>query len=138
MATRRVEGDQRNIAVANATQPLVRAPAVQVNPSAATVADPAPAGYLDFGGLVDSAQGTSGAPSRSPHQWIADFVEPRITDPALLQSGRSLSVLERLASNIIPALDESEELRSLAGAIIADEIERHRELAARLHGGIVP
>jgi hypothetical protein len=138
MATRRVEGDQRNTLIANTTQPLARAPVVQVKPSPATVTDPAPAGYPDFDAQVDSAQRTSDSPSRSPYQWIADFVEPRIADTALLQSGRSLSILERLASDIIPALDESEELRSLAGAIIADEIERHRELAARLHGGIVP
>jgi hypothetical protein len=136
MAARRVEGDQRNTAITN-TQPLARTPAVQVKPPAA-VADPTPSGYLDLGGPVDGAQPTSDGPPRSPHQWIADFVEPRITDPALLQSGRSLSILERLASHIIPALDESEELRSLAGAIISDEIERHRELAARLHGGILP
>jgi queuine/archaeosine tRNA-ribosyltransferase len=137
MATRRVEGDHRNSAVANTTQPLAPQPVVQVKQSAA-VADAAPAGYLDFDGLVDGAQRTSDAPQRSPRQWIADFVEPRMADPVLLQSGRSLSILERLASDIIPALDEGEELRSLAGAIISDEIERHRELAARLHGGIIP
>jgi hypothetical protein len=137
MATRRVEGDHRDTTIAN-TQPLARAPAVQVKPSTAAVSDSAPAGYLDLDGLLDSAERTSDIQSRSPQQWIAEFVEPRMTDPALLQSGRSLSLLERLASDIIPALDESEELRSLASAILADEIERHRDLAARLHGGILP
>ncbi|MGA7807176.1 hypothetical protein [Bradyrhizobium sp.] len=112
---------------------------VEVNPSAAPdITAPESVGYPDFDALIGeiaSRRRSTRAP-RSPQQIIADFIEPRISDPTPFQGGRSLSILERLASRIIPALDESEELRSLASAVIAEEIERRRELARRLHGSI--
>ena len=106
-------------------------------PETAAVAVPEPAGYLDFDALIDIAGlRTAGPPP--PHQCIADFVEPRITDPTIFQGSHPLSILERLASDIIPTFEANEELRSLASSVIADEIDRHRQLAARIHGGIVP
>jgi hypothetical protein len=143
MVTRRVEGEHYDIAIANGVAQVqdvlaTRDAVAQVSPSE-IVTDPEAIGYLDFETLVEMlGRRTTGAPSRSPRQWIADFVAPIVADPALFQGGRSLSILERLASDIIPYLDESEELRSLAGDIIADEIERHRELATRLQSGIAP
>jgi hypothetical protein len=143
MATRRVEGEHRDLTVVDNVRAALDALSTQ-DPVAQprrpeTVADPDAAGYLDFQTLVEIfGQRASAAPSRSPRQWIADFVEPVIADPALFQGGRSLSMLEYLASDIIPNLDESEELRSLAGDIIAEEIERHRELATRIYSGISP
>jgi hypothetical protein len=95
-----------------------------------------PPGYLEFETLVNNAVRRNLMGSRSPRQMVADFVEPWISDPTPFLGGRALSILERLASDIIPALDESEELRALAGAIIADEIQRHRELAMRLQDEI--
>jgi hypothetical protein len=59
-----------------------------------------------------------------------------ISDPTVFQGDRPVSILQRLASDVLPNLEESEELRSLAGALIADEIERHRNLLTRLHDGI--
>lgn len=143
MATRRVDGDHHDIAVANETRSTrdtlsAQDPIAAIRPTVA-IAAPAPAGDLDLEAPADIDRRRAPAVTRrSPHQWVADFIEPRITDPTVFQGGRSLSILEQLASDIIPNLDESEELRSLAGAIIADEIERHRELASRLHGGIAP
>jgi hypothetical protein len=99
------------------------------------VADPELAGYLDFDALLELA-GRRGAMPPSPHQCIADFAEPRISDPTVFQGGRPLSILEQLVSEIIPTLDQNEELRSLAGTVIADEINLHRQLAARIHSGI--
>jgi hypothetical protein len=95
-----------------------------------------PPGYLEFETLVNNAVRRNLMGSRSPRQMVADFVEPWISDPTPFLGGRALSILERLASDIIPTLDESDELRALAGAIIADEIERHRELAMRLQDEI--
>jgi hypothetical protein len=143
MVTRRIEGEHRDVTVANSITAAHDAlatldPVVPVRPSDA-VADPDAAGYLDFETLIEIfGQRKSAAPSRSPRQWLADFVEPVIADPAMFLGGRSLSILERLASDVIPHLEENEELRSLAGAIIADEIERHRELATRIYSGIAP
>lgn len=135
MGTGRIEGEHRDIALASIAQPTQGALA-EIKPPETSRA-PQPASYRDFEALISIA-GRRGpaAALRSPHQCIADFVMPRISDPAVFQGSHSISILERLASEIIPSLDESEELRSLAGAIIADEIGRHRELLMRLHGGI--
>jgi hypothetical protein len=125
-------GIERNDAAASAVR---TAKALQ---SETTVsARPESPGYVAFEALVNDAarRGRSTTP-RSPRQLVADFVEPRISDPTPFLGGRSLSILERLASEILPNLDESEELRSLAGDIIADEIDRHRELLMRLQGDI--
>ncbi len=101
-----------------------------------TISDPEAAGDLDLDALIDIGRRRAAA-RRSPQQCIADFAEPRISDPAIFQGSRQLSILERLASDIIPAFDDNEELRALAGDVIADEIDRHRELAARILSGIM-
>jgi hypothetical protein len=135
--TRRIDGELGSMAalVARSTQGM----AVEVKPpDMADIAAPESAGYPDFDALIEeiATRRRSTRAPRSPQQIIADFIEPRISDPTPFQGGRSLSILERLASHIIPALDESKELRSLAGAVIAEEIERRRELARRLQGSI--
>jgi hypothetical protein len=93
-------------------------------------------GHPDRDALVDIAGPRTASPL-PPHQCIADFAEPRIGDRTIFEGSHPLSILERLASDIIPSLDENEEFRSLAGSVIDDEIERHRQLAAWIHGGIV-
>jgi hypothetical protein len=72
----------------------------------------------------------------SPRRHIADFVAPKMSDPTVLQSAQLVPTLERLVSSILPNLEGGEELRALAGPVIADEIARHRDLLTRLHGGI--
>jgi hypothetical protein len=140
MATGRIDGENRypglERLLPRTGPPKSRAP-TQIEPSkTAAVTDPEPAGYLDLDTLVEVA-GQRAVTPPSPHQCVADFAEPPISDPTIFQGSRPLSILEQLASDIIPTFDENEELRSLAGAIIADEIERHRQLAGRIHGGIV-
>jgi hypothetical protein len=144
--------------LADAKPPEQGKPADTRRSETAAAADPELAGLLDFEAPVDSAgrrtagapddldfaaliestgRRTAGATILSPGEYIADFIRPRISNRALFQGRRSLSILERLASDIIPNLDENAELRSLAGAVIADEIDRHRELATRqLHSGV--
>jgi hypothetical protein len=136
MGTARIEGEHRDTAFAGAAQPAQDVLAKIKPPETTSIAAPTPVTYRDFEALIDIAGRRASAAVRSPHQWIADFVMPRISDPTLFQGSRSISILERLACDILPNLEESEELRSLAGAIINDEIERHRELLARLDGGI--
>lgn len=137
MSTGRIEGDRRDVALSGAIAPTEVALA-DIKPSGTTsVATPKPADQQEFETLISIAdRRASAAAIRSPHQCIVDFVMPRISDPAIFQGGRSISILEQLASDILPHLEESDELRSLAGAIIADEIARHRELLMRLHSGI--
>lgn len=72
----------------------------------------------------------------SPNEDLADFIMPRLTRPAILQGGRSLAILEHLVAAVIPSLEESHQLRSLATAAIAAEITRRRDLLDRLHQGI--
>ena len=130
MAAGRV-GIERNDAAESAVR---TAKALQ---SDAAGARPESPGYVAFEALVnDAARRDRLATPRSPRQLVADFVEPRTPDPTPFLGGRSLSILERLASEILPNLDESEELRALAGDIIADEIDRHRELLMRLQSEI--
>ena len=74
--------------------------------------------------------------ANSPRRRLADFVTPKISDPAVLQSAQLVPILERLVGNVLPNLKDSEELRALASTLIADEIARHRDLATRLHNGI--
>ncbi len=136
MNSGRIEGDHRDAFAGIAkTTPSVLA---RAKPSeTAPIASAEPVSYGDFETLIDIAgRRASAATVRSPHQCVADFVMPRISDPTVFQGRGTISILERLAWDIIPALDENAELRSLAGAIIGDEIERHRELLMQLHGGI--
>lgn len=136
MGTGRIEGDHRDMALAGTAAPTQVALA-DIKPFGTTsIAAPRSPDQRDFETLISIAGRRASAAIRSPHQCIVDFVMPRISDPALFQGGRSISILEQLASDILPNLEESEELRSLAGAVIADEIARHREFLARLHGGI--
>jgi hypothetical protein len=135
--TRRIESELGNMAAIVARSTLAEVAEV-LPPDITNVSPPESIGYSDFEALIEeiaSRRKSTKAP-RSPQQMVADFIEPRISDPAAFRGSRSLSILERLAAEIIPALDESEELRSLAGAVITEEIERHRELARRLQDGI--
>jgi hypothetical protein len=108
---------------------------VEIRPSADRPTETEP--VEDFEVFINAAgQRAPGAAARSPRRYIADFVMPKIFDPTVLQSERSVSILERLAASILPNLEDGEELRALAGALIADEIARHRDLLTRLHNGI--
>jgi hypothetical protein len=133
MATGRIDGEHRDTGLASVAQPTESAPAeIKAKDAAAK-----PPVYREFEKLIDIAgRRAAAATARSPHQCIADFVTPLISDPTVFQGSRSISILERLATDILPNLEESEELRSLAGAVIADEIARHRELLMRLHSSI--
>jgi hypothetical protein len=140
MATHSIVGDRRYPALDRVLPrigPLTPGALPEIKPSGAAAAvDLDPVGYPDRDALIDIAGQRTASPP-PPHQCIADFVEPRIADRTIFEGRRPLSILERLASDIIPTLDENEEFRSLAGSIIADEIERHRQLASWIHGGIV-
>jgi hypothetical protein len=136
MSTGRVEGDRRGMAFAG-TSPVTPGALADTEPTGTTVGAPKPADQQEFETLIRiTGRRAAAAAIRSPHQCIVDFVMPRISDPTIFQGDRSISILEQLASDILPNLEESSELRALAGAIIADEIARHRDLLTRIHAGI--
>jgi hypothetical protein len=67
---------------------------------------------------------------------IVDFTIPRITEPSIFHAGRSISLLEHFLDELLPTLDESEELRVLAARVIGDEISRQRDILDRLQAGL--
>jgi hypothetical protein len=133
MASGRIERESLDLALQDIAQQVQ--PIAEIKPAGVRPAGPRPATHQDFERLIELIGARATAP-RSPRQHIADFIMPRLSDPNVLQGGRPLSILERLFADTLPQLEESEELRSLAGAIIADEIARHQDLLTRLHASM--
>lgn len=67
---------------------------------------------------------------------LLDFVMPTVSDPSIFHTQRCIRLLQHVVSEIIPNLDESEELRSLATVMLNEEIERQRDLQNRRNGAI--
>ena len=67
---------------------------------------------------------------------LTDFIMPSVSDPSIFHTGRCILLLQHLVSEIIPNLDESEELRRLATAMLNEEIERQRDLQTRRNSAI--
>jgi hypothetical protein len=76
------------------------------------------------------------ASGRSLDEELNDFIAPRISDLSLLQGGGAMAVLENFLAEGLPGLEGAAELRSLAMAVISDEISRHRAILDRRHHGI--
>ena len=62
---------------------------------------------------------------------LADFVVPRISEPAILSSDHRLAILQ----DLLPRLDQRD-AHALAAAVIRDEIARQRHLLSLLQQGI--
>jgi len=91
----------------------------------------------DFKAVLGAAR-TDGRPAQggSLETDIVDFTIPRITEPSIFHASRSISLLEHFLDDLLPTLDESEELRVLAAKVIGDEISRQRDVLERLQAGI--
>jgi hypothetical protein len=74
--------------------------------------------------------------TQSLRQAIAEFVKPKISNPSLLHGTRTTLILEQLVNDILPMLEGSEELRTLASTVLEDEMGRRQELASRIHTGL--
>jgi hypothetical protein len=131
----KIESERPDLALDGIGQ-LAPGLAVEIKPLAKRPGETKAVTHEDFEVFINAAGQRASAAARSPRRYIADFVMPKIFDPTVLQSERSVSILERLAASILPNLEDGEELRTLAGALIADEIARHRDLLTRLHNGI--
>lgn len=91
----------------------------------------------EFSSILGSARATGQFPQRgSLEADIVDFTIPRISEPAIFHASRSISLLEHFLQNLLPNLDESEELRVLAAKIIGDEISRQRDVLERMQAGL--
>jgi hypothetical protein len=84
----------------------------------------------------DSVEERRTEESESLESDLVDFTIPRITEPSIFHASRSISLLEHFLDDLLPNLDESEELRVLAARVIGDEISRQREVLNRLQAGI--
>lgn len=99
----------------------------------------APVGAEDFASIL----GAGGVGQRAPQHNnsleadVVDFTIPRITEPGIFSASRSISLLQHFLDDLLPTLEESDELRVLATKLINDEISRQRDVLERLQTGIV-
>lgn len=92
----------------------------------------------EFASVLGSARANGQFPQQggSLEADIVDFTIPRISEPSIFHASRSISLLEHFLHNLLPTLDESEELRVLAAKVISDEISRQRDVLERLQAGL--
>ncbi|OCC06703.1 hypothetical protein BA190_00235 [Labrys sp. WJW] len=67
---------------------------------------------------------------RSLDDELQDFVMPKGAGSAILR--RSVPILRYCITDLVPQLEGGDQLRSLAQSLMEEEIERHRDLMARL------
>jgi hypothetical protein len=84
----------------------------------------------------NASRGDAASTGKMLRDLIVDFVMPQMAEPALLRADRSIPLLDHLVAEVLPKLDESEELCALATAIISDEIARQRNITRRIHEGL--
>lgn len=96
-------------------------------------------GAEDFASIL----GAGGVGQRAPQHNnsleadVVDFTIPHITEPGIFSASRSISLLQHFLDDLLPTLEESDELRVLATKLINDEISRQRDILERLQTGIV-
>lgn len=79
-------------------------------------------------------QSSRGMAGESLDEALINFVMPAIPEPAILR--RSVAILQHLVAHLVPDLEGGEQLKTLARTLMEDEIERHRDLLARIQEGI--
>jgi hypothetical protein len=112
----------------------VRAPIADIETTDAIGATDAVNGAGEAGELaIRKARSARG---RSLRKELDKFVMPDMENPSVLQATSAIRVMEDFIVNGLPNLEGTKELRSLAVAVIKDEIARHRALLDRRHHGI--
>jgi hypothetical protein len=109
-------------------------PPGRVDPSTPQqIPDDKPADAVEFSRMLQALSrerhDTPGETTLS--ELLASFVAPSPKDPAILSGDRAIAILEQLLTTILPQLDDDDEFRQLAVAIIGDEIKQRRRLRAR-------
>ena len=67
---------------------------------------------------------------------LIDFIMPIVSDAGIFQDDRAIMLLSYLRDELLPNMDDSEELHSLATLIIDDEIARHHFVNERRQASI--
>jgi hypothetical protein len=104
-----------------------------------TVATPGSVSAEDFASIL----GAGGVGQRAPQHNnsleadVVDFTIPRINEPGIFSASRSIALLQHFLDDLLPTLEESDELRVLATRLINDEISRQRDVMERMQAGIV-
>jgi hypothetical protein len=96
------------------------------------------AGQAEFEAALEAASAASKAPAKdlSLDAYMESFIMPNLSDPGILQASRSIPILERILSDLLPKLEGAAELHTLAAGVIEDEIARRRELIGRMQRAI--
>ncbi|MEB2847430.1 hypothetical protein GAO09_24900 [Rhizobiales bacterium RZME27] len=63
---------------------------------------------------------------------IDQLTMPEITDSGIFGNERSMNLLDHVITAILPNLDANEDVTSIAKAMLEEEIDRRRELQARI------
>jgi len=63
---------------------------------------------------------------------IDELTMPEISDPGIFNAPRTMALLDHVIDAILPSLDTSEDVASIAKAMLKEEIERRRDLEERL------
>ncbi len=93
-------------------------------------------GVEDFPVIAKKETTEREAQQSSTESLLIDFIMPIISDPGIFQDNRAILLLEYLRDDVLPHLDESEELTSLATQVIDDEIARHDLVREKRQSGI--
>lgn len=67
---------------------------------------------------------------------LIDFIMPIVSDAGIFQDSQAIMLLEYLRDDLLPYMDDNEDLTSLATQIIDDEIARHDLIRERRQAGI--
>jgi hypothetical protein len=57
---------------------------------------------------------------------------PEITDPGIFGNERTMNLLDHVINSVLPNLDTTEDVASIAKAMLEEEIDRRRDLQARM------
>ncbi len=74
----------------------------------------------------------SSAQGASLRREIDELTMPEISDPGIFNAPRSVSLLDHVIDAILPSLDTSEDVASIAKAMLKEEIDRRRDFEERL------
>jgi hypothetical protein len=69
----------------------------------------------------------------SMREQLIDFIMPRVGNTGILHGVRYTEILSHVVEEVLPSLEENDEIIAIATALIEEELERHRELQDRIH-----
>jgi hypothetical protein len=122
------------------TTPVTQPARTDAKPAGTGVAQ-VPPGAIDAADIITSAIEETGRKGirpprrRSLRDELNDYIKPRAGDPSILLAAPAIETLTEIAGGIAD-LDWSDQLRTLASAVITDEIARRRALINRRHHSI--